>query len=40
VDAFVSWVEVGYRKPHPAMFDAALAAAGCAASAVRNGRQL
>jgi putative hydrolase of the HAD superfamily len=29
VDAVVSSVDVGYRKPHPAIFQAALEAAGC-----------
>jgi putative hydrolase of the HAD superfamily len=33
VDAIVSSVEVGARKPHPAVFRAAIAAAGCAATA-------
>jgi HAD superfamily hydrolase (TIGR01509 family) len=28
IDAIVSSADVGYRKPHPAMFEAALAAAG------------
>lgn len=31
VDAVVSSVDVGYRKPHPRIFEAALSAAGCAA---------
>jgi FMN phosphatase YigB (HAD superfamily) len=33
VDAVVSSVDVGYRKPHPAIFEAALTAAGCSANA-------
>ncbi len=31
-DDIVSSEDVGWRKPHPAMFEAALAAAGCAAA--------
>jgi FMN phosphatase YigB (HAD superfamily) len=31
VDAYVSSLDVGYRKPHPAMFEAGLRAAGVAA---------
>ncbi len=38
VDAVISSVDVGFRKPHPAPFEAALAAAGCrAAQAVMIG---
>jgi HAD superfamily hydrolase (TIGR01509 family) len=33
IDAIVSSADVGYRKPHPAMFEAALAAAGAPAAA-------
>ena len=33
VDAVVSSVDIGYRKPHAKMFEAALALAGCAPSA-------
>ena len=33
VDAYVSSLEVGWRKPHAAFFDAALLAAGCDAGA-------
>jgi FMN phosphatase YigB (HAD superfamily) len=33
IDAIVSSVDVGFRKPHPAMFEAAMAAAGAPAGA-------
>jgi HAD superfamily hydrolase (TIGR01509 family) len=33
VDAIVSSVDVGFRKPHPAMFETAMAAAGAAPAA-------
>jgi len=32
VDAFISSVDAGYRKPHPAIFQAALSAIRCSAS--------
>ncbi len=31
IEAVISSVDVGYRKPHPAIFEAALVAAGCTA---------
>jgi FMN phosphatase YigB (HAD superfamily) len=31
IDSVISSVDVGFRKPHPAMFEAALVAAGCVA---------
>jgi HAD superfamily hydrolase (TIGR01509 family) len=33
IDAIISSADMGYRKPHPAMFEAALAAAGVPAAA-------
>jgi HAD superfamily hydrolase (TIGR01509 family) len=33
IDAIVSSVDVGFRKPHPAMFEAAMAAAGASPAA-------